>query len=55
MPKYMLECHKRPTQTQLKQMGQSPIKKIEKILYKNKIFPTLSNIYPTHENLESKA
>ena len=49
LPKYMLKCHKGPTQAQSKQMGQSLIKKIENILHKNKIFPTLSKKYPTHE------
>ena len=30
LPKYMLNCHNWPTQTQTDQMGQSPIKKLKK-------------------------
>ena len=38
LPKYMLNCHNWPTQTQTDQMGQSPIKKLKKIS-KNLKFP----------------
>ena len=39
LPKYMLNCHKGPTQIQTNQMGQSPIKKLKKISQKLE-FPT---------------
>ena len=45
LPKYMLNCHNWPTQTQTNQMGQSPIKKLKKISQKLK-FPTLFIKYP---------
>jgi len=32
LPKYMLKCHKGPTQTQINQIGQSPIEKLKKNL-----------------------
>ena len=38
LPKYMLNCHNWPTQTQTNQMGKSPIKKLKKIS-KNLKFP----------------
>ena len=34
LPKYMWECHNWPTQTQIDQMGQSPIKKLKKNFHK---------------------
>ena len=48
LPKYMLKCHNRPTQTQTNQMGQSPIKKLKKISQKIE-FPTLFNNTPIQE------
>ena len=46
----MLKFHKGPTQTQTKQMGQSPIKKLKKKknCTKIKISNPFSKIYLTH-------
>ena len=54
----MLKCHLGPTQTQPNKMGHTLIKKIKKKkkkLQKLKVFPTISKMYLTQENLESKA
>ena len=45
LPKYMLKCHKGPTQTQTNQMGQRPIDKLKKFA-QNLKFPTLFQKYP---------
>ena len=54
LPKYMLECHKGPTWTQSKKWDGTQLRNSKDFAQKLK-FPTLSKIYPTHENLESKA
>ena len=35
--------------------GIEPNQENQKILHKNKVFPTLSKMNPTYENVESKA
>ena len=55
LPKYMLQCHLGPTQTQSKQMEQSPIKKFKRFAQKSKDFLKNKNSQPfskmnqTHE------